>query len=41
MAEAWNEDASKTVNDALTEKISVIGESSASEDSKRSLQMAV
>ena len=26
MAEAWNEDASKTVNDALTEKISVIGE---------------
>ena len=24
MAEAWNEDASKTVNDALTEKISVI-----------------
>ena len=26
MAEAWNEDASKTVNDALTEKIAVIGE---------------
>ncbi|GFI36776.1 translation elongation factor Ts [Lachnospiraceae bacterium 50-23] len=26
MAEAWNEDASKTVKDALTEKISVIGE---------------
>ena len=26
LAEAWNEDASKTVNDALTEKISVIGE---------------
>ena len=26
MAEAWNEDASKTVQDALTEKISVIGE---------------
>lgn len=26
MAEAWNEDESKTVNDALTEKISVIGE---------------
>lgn len=25
-AEAWNEDASKTVKDALTEKISVIGE---------------
>ena len=26
MAEAWNEDSSKTVQDALTEKISVIGE---------------
>ncbi|MCI9271578.1 MAG: elongation factor Ts [Dorea sp.] len=26
MAEAWNEDASKTVKDALTEKIAVIGE---------------
>ena len=26
MAEAWNEDASKTVQDALNEKISVIGE---------------
>lgn len=26
MAEAWNEDASKTVKDVLTEKISVIGE---------------
>ena len=26
LAEAWNEDASKTVQDALTEKISVIGE---------------
>ena len=26
MAETWNEDASKTVQDALTEKISVIGE---------------
>lgn len=26
MAEAWNEDASKTVRDALTEKIAVIGE---------------
>lgn len=26
MAEAWNEDASKTVNDALVEKIAVIGE---------------
>ena len=26
MAEAWNEDPSKTVNDALTEKIAVIGE---------------
>lgn len=26
MAEAWNEDSSKTVHDALTEKISVIGE---------------
>ena len=26
MAEAWNEDPSKTVKDALTEKISVIGE---------------
>ena len=26
MAEAWNEDASKTVNEVLTEKISVIGE---------------
>ncbi len=26
MAEAWNEDASKTVNDALTEKIAIIGE---------------
>lgn len=26
MAEAWNEDPSKTVQDALTEKISVIGE---------------
>ena len=26
MAEAWNEDCSKTVQDALTEKISVIGE---------------
>ena len=26
MAEAWNEDASKTVQDALTEKIAVIGE---------------
>ncbi len=26
LAEAWNEDASKTVNDVLTEKISVIGE---------------
>ena len=26
MAEAWNEDTSKTVKDALTEKISVIGE---------------
>ncbi len=26
MAEAWNEDASKTVNEALTEKIAVIGE---------------
>jgi len=26
MAETWNEDASKTVNDALTEKIAVIGE---------------
>mgnify|MGYP003377668457 FL=1 len=26
MAEAWNEDASKTVNDALVEKVAVIGE---------------
>ena len=26
MAEAWNEDTSKTVNDALTEKIAIIGE---------------
>ena len=26
MAEAWNEDASKTVKDALTEKIAIIGE---------------
>ena len=26
MAEAWNEDASKTVQDVLTEKVSVIGE---------------
>ncbi len=26
MAEAWNEDTSKTVKDALTEKISIIGE---------------
>ena len=26
LAEAWNEDASKTVNDALVEKIAVIGE---------------
>ena len=26
MAEAWNEDASKTVKDVLTEKIAVIGE---------------
>ena len=26
MAEAWNEDASKTVNDALAEKVAVIGE---------------
>ena len=26
LAEAWNEDGSKTVNDALTEKIAVIGE---------------
>ena len=26
LAEAWNEDTSKTVNDALTEKIAVIGE---------------
>ena len=26
MAEAWNEDTSKTVNDALTDKIAIIGE---------------
>ena len=26
MAEAWNEDAAKTVKDVLTEKIAVIGE---------------
>ena len=26
MSEAWNEDTSKTVNDALTEKIAIIGE---------------